>query len=200
MFDYLSGKLSEKFPTRVVVDVQGVGYTLHIPLSTFHVLPDAGSNVRVLTYLHVKEDGWQLFGFLSVEERDLFKMILSISGIGPKTALTVLSGIGLSDLKRALIDGDVEVLTAISGIGRKTAERMIVELRERIVLDEKRFQAKGEKRSSLKDTAFNDSVSALVSLGYKRQSAQEAVKKALARSSGSVSNIEELIKESLKLI
>lgn len=197
MFDYLSGKLIEKSPTRIVVDVQGVGYTVSIPLSSFHILPEVESKIQILTHLHVKEDGWQLYGFLTREERNLFRLMLSVSGIGPKTALTVLSGIGVDDLKRALIGGDVEVLTAISGIGRKTAERMVVELREKVVLEEKHIPVTGSKGQ---DAFFTDSVAALVSLGYKRQSAQEAVKRVLSKSSKSISDVEELIKESLKFI
>ncbi|MDD5086060.1 MAG: Holliday junction branch migration protein RuvA [Candidatus Omnitrophica bacterium] len=197
MFDYLSGKLIEKSPTRIVVDVHGVGYAVNIPLSSFHILPDVESDIQILAHLQIKEDEWQLYGFLTREERDLFRLMLSVSGIGPKTALTVLSGIGLDDLKRALIGEDIEVLTAISGIGRKTAERMIVELKEKVVLEEKRIPLRGGKG---RDAFFADSVSALVSLGYKRQSAQEAVKKVLSEAVKPVSDVEELIKESLKFI
>ena len=134
MYSYLSGILAEKSPTLITVDVNGIGFQLIVPISTSQKLPATGQKVKLLTHHVVREDAQILFGFATEEERSLFKLLLSVSGIGPKLAITILSGLGIEELKQAIVQGSVPALTAVSGIGRKTAERLIVELRERIVV------------------------------------------------------------------
>lgn len=201
MYDFLSGKIVRKEPTRLVLEVNGVGYDLAIPLSTFHSLGAAGESVRLWTHFAVREDHHQLFGFKTDEERSVFRLLLSVAGIGPKMSLAVLSGIGLAELRKAIIDGSVQTLTAISGIGRKTAERLIVELREKILLLDPREAGPGRDRVSTDDPLIEDSLEALVSLGYRRPEARRALQKVLSeKGTGTTLSIENLIRASLKYI
>ncbi|MCK4447245.1 MAG: Holliday junction branch migration protein RuvA, partial [Candidatus Marinimicrobia bacterium] len=133
MFAYLKGLVDYKDPTLVVLDVNGIGYQINIPLSTYEVLPLKSKLVKLLIYYHVREDTQSLFGFATKEEKDLFLMLINISGIGPKMALTILSGATPAQFKNRIISGDVKALTLIPGIGMKTAKRIIVELREKFV-------------------------------------------------------------------
>ena len=154
----------------------------------------------LLTHVHIREDAHQIYGFSSEEERNFFRLLIGVSGIGPKMALTVLSGLALDDLKHAIIHEDLARLTAISGIGRKTAERIIIELREKVFLDEK-----SAARKPLQDAdegLIQDTLLVLVSLGYKKQSAQDAIKKVLSQASRERREIsvEELVRASLKVI
>ena len=200
MYSYLAGILTEKSPTGVTVDINGIGFQLLIPLSTFQTLPTANEKVKLLTYHVVREDAQLLFGFATEEERSFFKLLLSVSGVGPKLAMTILSGLGLGELKRAIVQGSVPALSAISGIGRKTAERLIVELREKIVIES---YSEEEKLSTIlpKNQALvQDSVRALVSLGYSKQNAKAAIQKVLLDSGHDRWNAESLIRESLKQI
>ena len=201
MYRYLEGKLSVKEATQAVIDVGGIGFEVSIPLSTFHSLPAVGERVKVLTHFNVREDAHQLFGFLTEEERDLFRLLLTVSGIGPKMALTVLSGIGVGELKDAIVNERLEILTAISGIGRKTAERMIVELREKMVLDEKFKKKKSSPGSPEEESSeiFSTGLSALAQLGYKKQEAADAIRKVIAKK-GQKITVEDLVRESLKTI
>ncbi|MBI4115476.1 MAG: Holliday junction branch migration protein RuvA [Candidatus Omnitrophica bacterium] len=202
MYEFLSGKIIQKNPTRLVLEVGGIGFDLAIPLSTSHLLGKAGEEARVLTHFVVREDSQQLFGFATEEERIFFRLLLSVTGIGPKVALTVLSGIGVSELRKAIIDGSIPTLTAISGIGRKTAERLIVELREKILL----LEPRGEKdrdiptRLQIDNRMFEDSVQALISLGYRRADAKKALQKVLSEKTPSSFSVEDLIRASLKYI
>ena len=138
MYSYLQGKVVEKTATSVVLDVGGIGYLLQISLSTYEALPLLGQEIRLLTHFVVREDAHALYGFYSAEERELFKLLLTVSGIGPKIALTLLSGIPFPQLRQAIVGGELETLKKIPGIGKKTAERMIVELREKLVLQGER--------------------------------------------------------------
>ncbi|MBI4373142.1 MAG: Holliday junction branch migration protein RuvA [Candidatus Omnitrophica bacterium] len=199
MYSFLSGILAEKSPTSVTIDVNGIGFQLLVPLSTSHKLPAEGGKVKLLAYHVVREDAQLLFGFATEEERSLFKLLLSVSGVGPKLAITVLSGLGIGELKRAIVDGSVPALTAISGIGRKTAERLIVELREKIVV-EVRSEGKSHAPLSKTEELVQDSIRALVSLGYSKQSAKSAIDKVLQNGPGNRLNTESLIRESLKQI
>ncbi len=199
MYQYLTGKLAEKNPTWAVVDVNGIGYQLQIPLSTFHALPEPGQTVRLLTHFVVREDVQALYGFLTEEERHLFRLMISVSGIGPKMAITILSGITLGDLKQAIIKGSLPVLTAIPGIGRKTAERLIVELREKIVLQE-RPSASANRNLDASDRLIEDSLQALVSLGYQKRTAKEAIQKVLRHAGTEELSVEEMIRASLKYV
>lgn len=198
MYRYLEGRLTVREATQAVLDVGGIGFEVAIPLSTYQNLPLVGERVRLLTHFHVREDVQQLFGFLSEEERDLFRLLMTVSGIGPKSALTVLSGIGVQELKDAIVHERQEILTAISGIGRKTAERMIVELREKIVLDE-RFKRKKSLPQVEENEIVGTGLAALTQLGYKRQDASEAIRKVLVKRGHKIS-AEDLIRESLKHI
>lgn len=200
MFSYLQGTLALKHPTQVVVDVGGIGYEVFIPLSTYSALPDQGQAVCILTHVHIREDAHLIYGFVTEEERSLFKLLLTVSGIGPKMALTVLSGLELTHLKGAIIHEDLAALTSISGIGRKTAERIIIELREKVLLDEKSAQRKTSEKFSEGDALIQDTVLVLLSLGYKKQNAQEAIKKVLGSSGSKKLSVEELVRASLKVI
>lgn len=199
MYQYLSGKLIEKTAATAVVEANGIGYLLQIPLSTFTSLPELGQTVKILTHFVVREDAQVLFGFASEEERQIFRLLLSVSGVGPKTALTVLSGIALADLKRAIIDGNLVTLTGVPGIGRKTAERLVVELREKIVLDDTKTAARGAKVPA-GSAVEEDSLQALVELGYRKQNAQEAIRKAVKQLEGSNISVPDLIRASLKYV
>ncbi len=173
MITSLEGRLAEKHPTRVVVVCGGVGYEVHIPLSSHDRLPALGAECRILTHHHVWADGQALYGFVTEAEREVFRLLLEVSGIGPKTALSALSGLSVRDLIAAIVNGDVKRLTTISGIGRKTAERIVVELRDRIskgdALAAVTAPAGGAESS---DPRIRDALEALVSLGYKLAEAQ----------------------------
>jgi holliday junction DNA helicase RuvA len=196
VYHSLNGILIEKTATRIVLDVSGVGYELRIPVSTFAKLPPLGEKVKLLTHFIVREDAHLLFGFSSEEERDFFRLLISVSGIGPKIAITVLSGMSLQELKQAIVKGAVPALTAISGIGKKIAERMIVELREKIALEDMAQPASHEAG----DLLIEDSVRALMELGYKKQNAKLAIDKALQELDTSKKNVPELIRKSLKYV
>jgi Holliday junction DNA helicase RuvA len=193
MIAELSGKLVFKGPAEVVIDVGGVGFRMLIPLSTFRALPDEGGTVRVLTHLHVKEDALDLFAFATAAERTIFRELISVSGIGPKLGLAVLSGLSPEVFHRAVIDEDLRLLTSIKGIGKKTAQRMIVELKEKLSgLDVSSIGGVGREREEA-----GDAVLALVSLGVGRAEAREAVLEA-QRDAGCDLSIEELIKRALR--
>jgi Holliday junction DNA helicase RuvA len=172
----LSGKLIEKSPNRLVIDVGGVGYDVLVPLSTFYGLGDAGSAVTLRVHTHVREDMIALYGFASELEQDLFERLIGVSGIGPKLALAVLSGIDTGELVRAIRSQDVARLTRIPGIGKKTAERIGLELKDRLP-EAAAAPAGAEDPGGLRD----DLVSALVNLGYNRQVAEKAIDAGLKR-------------------
>ena len=201
MYEYLNGKLAEKTALAAVIDIGGVGYHIQIPLSTFSVLPELGQNVRLWTHFVVREDAQILYGFWTRDERSLFRLLISISGIGPKSAASVLSGITPIELKRAIVNGDLPVLTAIPGIGRKTAERLVIELREKIVVEEHSAAASPvNSKNAVDKQLMEDSLSALLELGYKKQNAQEAVKKALKTLESNRYTVSDLVRASLKCI
>lgn len=194
MFAYLKGLVDYKDPTLVVLDVNGIGYQINIPLSTYEVLPLKSKLVKLLIYYHVREDTQSLFGFATKEEKDLFLMLINISGIGPKMALTILSGATPAQFKNRIISGDVKALTLIPGIGMKTAKRIIVELREKFVgMDEELpEEITGGAVSKIGDEALR----ALLALGYRRGESLNAVKKAY-KELGSETSIEKFIKVAL---
>ena len=199
MYQYLTGRLIEKSPTHVVIETGGIGYLIQIPVSTFSGLSEIGQSVRILTHFIVREDAHLLYGFLTEEERELFRLLISISGIGPKSAMTVLSGVPLAELKKAIIDGNLVLLTSIPGIGKKTAERIVIELREKlIVTDSRTSSSTGTMRAN--DVLVEDSLRALVELGYRKQNAQEAIQKALRHLDGSKISVPDLIRASLKYV
>ena len=179
MIAFLRGKVLHKQPNRIIVDVQGIGYELHVPLSTYYDIGDEGADVAVRVYTHVREDALQLFGFLTDLERQLFERLIGISGIGPKLAIAVLSGVDSRDLVAAVQRGDVARLTAIPGIGKKTAERIVLELRDRLaslVLP----ASVAAPAASAGDRLRGDLVSALQNLGYHRPQAEKAVESTLS--------------------
>ncbi|HOW88007.1 MAG TPA: Holliday junction branch migration protein RuvA [Candidatus Omnitrophota bacterium] len=198
MYHHLNGKIVEKTPTAVVLDVNGIGYEVRVPLSTFSSLPNAGETVKLLTHFIVREDLQALYGFATEEEREAFKLLISISGIGPKLAITLLSGVTLQELKRAIQEKNVPVLTAISGIGQKTAERVIVELKDKIGRTEVSAGKELIHDASISDQTVEDSVLALVSLGYTKQKAKDAVQKVLKTSLSKKVSVEEIIRTALK--
>ena len=200
MYAYISGKLAEKSAAFAVVETNGVGYLLHIPVSTFAALPELGGPVKILTHFVVREDVQALYGFYTEEERRLFRLLLSVSGVGPKSALTVLSGISIPDFKRAIIDGNLAILTGVPGIGRKTAERLVVELREKIVLEDKRGTGYAVEKNQALDHRIEDSLRALEELGYRKQNAQEAVRKAVKNLETEKYSVSDLIRASLKYV
>jgi Holliday junction DNA helicase RuvA len=181
MISYLRGALLEKHPNQVIVDVQGVGYELTIPVTTFSTLPEAGSEVRLRVHTHVREDAISLFGFSTPAEKTLFEKLISVSGIGPKLAVTVLSGLAASDLVAAIRAGQTEQLVRIPGVGKKTAERMIVELRDKLETFGAVATAAGMTGKGTKP-AFSgeeeDVISGLMNIGAQRSAAEAAVVKA----------------------
>jgi Holliday junction DNA helicase RuvA len=204
MIARLSGLIIASRPDEVVVDVGGVGYQVHIPLSTFYRLIEAAGTVSLHVHTHVREDAIQLFGFWTEEERSAFQRLIAVSGIGPKIALAVLSGIGVADLERAVRDADRGVLERIPGIGRKTAERVILELRDRPVTRRGRAATAPSASSAAALSSPGggpdaDAVSALVHLGYSDQAAYDAVV-AARRELGPEAPIEGLLRAALRAL
>ena len=169
MIAHLRGKLAQKDPARVIVDVNGVGYEVFIPLTTFSSLPNAGSEVSIDVHTHVREDVIALYGFSTRRERSIFEKLMTISGIGPKLAMTILSGGSVEDLVGAIKRGDLARLTAIPGVGKKTAERIVLELKDRL-----QDFAEAQPKSGIE----SDVLSALENLGYNRALAEAAVRRA----------------------
>src|SRR5580693_8346943 len=191
MIAQLRGSLGDKRPNQVLVDVGGVGYLVHIPLSTFYALGDLHSNVTLLIHTQVREDAISLYGFLSAREKHLFELLISASGVGPVLALKILSGMSVDDLVPAVRAGDLARLTRIPGVGRKTAERMIVELRDKLAAIE---STSSGLPSTLKG-GDNDAVFALINLGYDRSVAEKAVES--VQDLGSSNDFEQLLRASL---
>ncbi|HEU4508711.1 MAG TPA: Holliday junction branch migration protein RuvA [Pyrinomonadaceae bacterium] len=202
MIAHLSGTLLSKQATSVIVDVSGVGYEVTIPLSTFYDLDDLGSNVQLRIYTHVREDALQLYGFKTARERELFLKLISVSGIGPKLGITLLSGMTADEMIASIRTNNLARLTLIPGVGRKTAERLIVELREKVAelssaqLEEE-FGAKPEVSAEpTEDTVRADALSALLNLGYQRSGAEKAIDAALGE--GGDITVESVLRRSLK--
>ena len=198
MITFLQGKLVEALPTQVVVDVSGVGYEALIPLSSFDKLPAPGQPVKLLTQLIVREDAHTLYGFMSAAERDLFRLLInSVSGIGPKTALNILSGMNVVTFRGAVAGSDVKALSQISGVGKKTAERIVVELRDKIGAAGALEAASAKLALSPDDQKTNDATLALMALGFKQIEAHDAVRAAQAML-GSAATVEQLVRACLK--
>ncbi len=196
MYSYLQGKLVTKSPTEIVVDVNGVGYFLNISLSTYEKLDSTGNQVKVFTYLHVREDALILFGFATEAEREMFKLLISVSGIGPKIAQGVLSGMNTDELKTSIQTGNIAALTSVQGIGRKTAERLVVELRDKLGKGEIEIFDRTFTTSQLKTR--DDAMNALLSLGYNRSIAEQALRQVFKEFPGKDLSVEELIKQTLR--
>jgi len=188
----------DALPTQISVDVQGVGYEALIPVSSFDKLPAVGQPVKILTHLVVREDAHLLYGFMTSAERDLFRLLInSVSGIGPKTALNILSGINVTAFRGAVASGDVKILSQISGVGKKTAERIIIELKDKMGKSDAVEFASAGRALSRDEQKLNDAALALMALGFKQAEAQESVRAAIAML-GPQAGIEELVRASLK--
>ena len=190
MIGYLTGKIISKKPTKIILDVNGVGYLVHISINTFEKLTDR-ETVSLYTYLSVKEDALDLYGFFSPAEKDMFELLISVNGIGPKLAQGVLSGIQLDELHEALKTNNLSRLIAIPGIGRKTAERMMIDLRDKV----DSLASAIDSVPGIPFSVKNDAVTALVNLGYNQKMAERVVRSLLDRNPSST--IEDLIKNSL---
>ena len=199
MITQLRGKIIKLNITDVVIDVNGVGYELMVPLSTFDRLPSEGQEITVLTYLHHTDQTMALYAFSTEAERELFKMLMTVSGIGPRSALGVLSGISVDNFKGAVSRGDVKLIQSIHGIGPKTAQRIIVELKERVGILPSYEQLSKQLEKSPQDKMIADAVLALISLGYNQQTAHNAVRKVLENNPGTT-DAETVIKLSLKYL
>lgn len=196
MITFLEGLLVEKDPVRVVINIQGVGYEVFIPLSSYDRLPREDTPVKLLTWDYVREDAHLLYGFMSDAERQMFLKLMSVSGIGPKVALAALSGLSVRDLKVAVVQGDAKRLSSISGIGKKTAERMIMELRDKISDGEAVEAVSGVDDLSEGGVRIRDSILALISLGFKQGEAQKLVKD-VAWALGPDASVEEIVRKVL---
>ncbi len=196
MIAHLHGTIVSKSPTELILDVHGVGFQLSIPLSTFEVLGVPNSQTVILTHLHVREDAMQLFGFATEAERELFRSLLSITGIGPKMAQGILSGLRPAELKQAITAGDVRALTSISGVGKKTAERIVLELRDK--LGPLEIQDRGPVPTSAQLKIQSEAMVALMSLGYTRATAEQTLRAIMARAGGKSLSVEDLIKQALQ--
>lgn len=197
MISHLRGVLLEKHPNQVVVDVNGVGYDVTIPVSVFSSLPDKDGEVRLHIHTHVREDAFSLFGFLNAEDKVLFEKLISVSGIGPKLAITALSGLSGADLVAAIRAGSLEQLVRIPGVGKKTAERMVLELRDKLGPAMTSHTGASSAASSFAATE-EDVISALLNFGANRASAEAAVTK--ARSANELNDFDALFRRALKLV
>jgi len=198
---HLHGRLVEALPTLVVVDVQGVGYEVLVPLSTFDRLPKPGDDVRLLTHLAVREDAHTLYGFLTPAERDLFRLLVhTVSGIGPKIALAILSGLSVHAFRSAVLAQDVKALSSVSGVGRKTAERIVVELKDKVGdagLGAPAAAGPVRGTGAGVDARLGDAAAALAALGVKPADAHEAVRAATAML-GDGASVEQIVRACLK--
>ena len=195
MISHLKGTIVRKSPTELVIDVNGVGYSVNISLSTFETISPATGEVRILTYMHVREDAIQLYGFATEAERELFRLLISVSGIGPKMAQGILSGLNPAELRDAIAAGNIPALTSISGVGKKTAERIVLELRNRVGKVDAAEPAAAPTSSQLK--ARSEAVIALMSLGYTRATAEKTLQQVARESDHGEFTVEEMIKRAL---
>jgi len=197
MITFLEGKLVGALPTQAIVDVNGIGYEVFIPLSSYDKLPAAGQSVRILTHLHVREDAHVLYGFMSAAERDLFRLLVNhVSGIGPKLGLAVLSGMSVGNFKSAVVNSDVAALAKISGLGKKTAERIVLELKDKLGVAAAWEAAAAPHAPTPEQEQANEAVLALIALGYKQVDAHKAVRE--LQQKGEAKPAEELVKLALK--
>ena len=198
MITFLHGKLTDVLPTQITIEVGGVGYELLIPLSSFNKLPQPGHELQILTHLHIREDAHVLYGFMTSQERDLFRMLVNtVSGIGPKIALNILSGMNVTAFRGAVANNDVKALSQISGVGKKTAERIVVELKDKIGPAGAWEASSAQRALSPADQKINDAILALIALGFKQTDAHDAVRSALDRL-GPDAGPDDLVRASLR--
>lgn len=197
MIAALTGRLAHKAPSCITLDIQGVGYEVFIPLSTFYALPDLNESVSLSIHTHLREDAIQLFGFLTLSEKEAFVLLTSISGVGPRLALSVLSAMSVSDLVSAIRAGDVEKLATVPGIGKKSAGRIALELKDKVEKLRLVPTRTPDSSASPADRLQDDALSALVNLGYRATAAKEVLKQ-IARSQPDLVSLKDLIREALK--
>jgi Holliday junction DNA helicase RuvA len=199
MISFLRGTVIEVLPMRLIIEAGGVGYDVNIPLSTYDRLPQPGSEAKILTHLVVREDAHILYGFATAEERDLFQLLVhNVSGVGPKLALAILNGSSPVMFRGLVVAGDIASLSKIKGVGKKTAERIIVELRDKVGVSAAWEAASAQQGLSPEELHVNDAVLALISLGYKQAEAYKTVR--ALRDAQPKSTVEELVKEALKTL
>jgi Holliday junction DNA helicase RuvA len=197
MITFLNGRLMSALPTQAIVDVAGVGYEVLIPLSSYDRLPEVGQSIHILTHLAVREDAHVLYGFMTAAERDLFRLLVNnVSGIGPKLALAVLSGMSVTNFKTAVVNSDIGALAKISGLGKKTAERIVLELKDKIGVAAAWEAASATRTPTPEQEQANEAVLALIALGYKQIEAHKAVRE--LQQTGAAKSAEELVKLALK--
>ncbi|MGP8154921.1 MAG: Holliday junction branch migration protein RuvA [Smithella sp.] len=200
MIALISGKIVYKGISHVIVDVQGVGYRVFIPLTTFYELPETGQIITLHVHTNVKQDAINLFGFYTIQERDLFQLMISVSGIGPKMSMNILSGISAQELLGAISGGNVGKLIKIPGVGKKMAERLVLELKEKVVKKMMMEESPGAGVQNRPDDIIaEDVLSALVNLGYKNNIAKDALDRAIRSSDGEMV-MDKLLKETLKIL
>lgn len=201
MINFLHGIIVAKSPTKLIVDVNGVGYEINITLPCYESLGSVGEQITIITYLHVREDILQLFGFQSNNERELFLQLISTPGIGPKKAQVILSSVSVEHLQKYILEEDLASLTSLSGVGKKTAQRLILDLKDKLkvstIIQKKLPSTKIDLLE--KERVVNEALTALLSLGFAKNSAQLAIQKAIQHS-GEELSLEELIKQALRLI
>jgi len=192
MFDYIAGKLVSKLPKYFVVDVGGIGFNIFITLSTYSSSPQEGEFIKLFVYMHIREDAVLLYGFKTQEEKQAFEMLLSVSGVGPKVAVNILSEVSVEELKSVIISQDAGAITSIPGIGKKIAQRILLELKEKIMpLSEK------SESGFAKNQNLEDAVSALISLGYTQPASYKSIRSVLEKEKKELP-IQILIKKALK--
>ena len=197
MIAHLTGKLTHKSPVAIIIDVNGVGYQVFVPLSTFYALPELESKISLGIHTHMREEALKLFGFYTIDEKRIFEKLITINKVGPKLALTILSGMPPADILSTIDSNDIVKLSTIPGIGRKTAERLILEMRDK--LDGLSLDFVAKKGPGAEKGLFDDALSALVNLGYKKSQAEQTLKKVYAEKVDDTS-IESLIKDCLNLL
>ena len=204
MFHFLRGILAVSLPDRACIDVGGVGYELFVPLSTYDRLGETGREVTLLTHFHVREQEQTLYGFATGDERDLFRLLINrVTGVGPKMGIAILSGMSVRDFKRNVVHGDTAALSKISGVGKKTAERIILELKDKVGIAEAwKDSTPGAPAAATPQQAMaNDVILALINLGYKQVEAQKAVKKIFDESlTGSAADQSTILRAALRLL
>src|ERR1700726_2454742 len=197
MITFLDGKLVAALPTQATVDVNGVGYEVFIPLSSYDKLPMVGQAIHILTHLNVREDAHVLYGFMTAPERDLFRLLVNnVSGIGPKLALAVLSGMSVTNFKTAVVNSDIGAISKISGLGKKTAERIVLELKDKLGVAAAWEAATSAQAPTVEQEQANEAVLALIALGYKQVDAHKAVHD--LQQKGEAKSAEDLLKLALK--
>jgi Holliday junction DNA helicase RuvA len=194
---YLEGKLIEKNPTHLILEVNGVGYSVNIPVSTYSNLGEIGQMIKILTCQQVREDELRLYGFSTKPEKELFELLVSVNGVGPRVALSILSCIPVGEFQRSILQEDLDVLTTISGVGKKTAQRLIVELKEKLGKVDLGEKMEVKEKEAVYVPAQEEAVMALVSLGYTKVDAKKALEKVVVDTE-EVLPVEELIKRALK--